>query len=113
MKPRGVEYLALPSGVRGLEEKKKIQSRKKKKERREEEIEQQQHTNTAIVLSPCMFCTVAKHDQHTKVQSFLSSVWKLSIETDHWLIIYICTNIYKYIPNKVAPQLDSKSFNAK
>lgn len=59
------EYLALPSGVRGLEE--------EKKQRGTERRFQQPHTNTTVVLSLCMLCMIANHDYHTKSKAFPSA----------------------------------------
>lgn len=63
---RRKEYLALPSGVRGLEEKSQT-------ERDREKSWKHLHTNTTVVLSLCMLCMAANHGYHTKGKAFPSA----------------------------------------
>lgn len=53
-----------------------------------ENIWEQRHTNTTVVLSLCMLCRDGKPwRSHWKEKSFPERIWKLSAETDEWLII--------------------------
>ena len=64
---RRKEYLALPSGVRGLEEKNQTG-------RDRENIWEQRHTNTTVVLSLCMLCRDGKPwRSHWKEKAFPSA----------------------------------------
>lgn len=81
MKPRK-EYLALPSGVRGLEEKNQTET-----DRERNSLNNNGTPILAAVLSLCMLCAMANHDYHTKSEASLSAFEKLSVETGKWLII--------------------------
>lgn len=73
------EYLALPSGVRDLEKRK--QTQRKRTERRWT----QRHANTTVVLSLCMLCMMANHDNHSKSKAFPSALKSFLLqETDNY-----------------------------
>lgn len=82
MKPRK-EYLALPSGVRGLEEKNQTE---RDRERERNSLNNNGTPILAAVLSLGMLCAMANHDDHTKSEASLSAFEKLSVETGKWLI---------------------------